>query len=231
MKRLSVLFIAALLALASPISLRADEVALATFSLKNFEGWVYSRTGYTTLTANDISSNRVRLFTSESGEIFALSSPVFTCVDMDSLNVTVTYRNPTNGINYNASKLDLTLSLLNNDGEEIAANVITVPKTGFVSQEFKVKFDVTGNNIKLRLHADKADVSNNAAVYSVKVLGYTATHVRGDVNGDGVVDITDVNLIINKILNGGDLPAADINNDGSVDITDANAAINIILTT
>ncbi len=53
--------------------------------------------------------------------------------------------------------------------------------------------------------------------------------VTGDVNGDGQVDITDVNLIINAILAGSDNTTCDINADGEVDITDVNLAINAIL--
>ena len=56
--------------------------------------------------------------------------------------------------------------------------------------------------------------------------------VTGDVNGDGKVDISDLNAIINLIL--GLAPSsydgdADVNGDGKVDITDVNAIINIIL--
>ena len=66
---------------------------------------------------------------------------------------------------------------------------------------------------------------------------YKAEHpafVTGDVNGDGKVDVEDVNAVINIIL---ELkPAdfypgnADLNGDGKVDVEDVNAIINIILT-
>ena len=55
----------------------------------------------------------------------------------------------------------------------------------------------------------------------------------GDLNGDGTVDITDVNICINIILERNNDPAvrilADLSGDGTVDITDVNAIINIIL--
>ena len=51
----------------------------------------------------------------------------------------------------------------------------------------------------------------------------------GDVNGDGSVNISDVNAMIGIILSGEYLPAADLNNDGNVNISDLNALINIIL--
>lgn len=59
--------------------------------------------------------------------------------------------------------------------------------------------------------------------------------IAGDVNGDGEVNISDVNAIISFILQGEQLDneslmaAADINGDGEVNISDVNAVIGIIL--
>ncbi|MBO4870423.1 MAG: choice-of-anchor J domain-containing protein [Muribaculaceae bacterium] len=58
-------------------------------------------------------------------------------------------------------------------------------------------------------------------------------HVVGDLNGDGVVDIADVNICINIILETNNDPnvkaLADLSGDGTVDVTDVNMMINIIL--
>ena len=51
----------------------------------------------------------------------------------------------------------------------------------------------------------------------------------GDVNGDGEVNIADINAVINIILGGGANDRADVNDDGEVNIADINAIINIIL--
>ena len=55
--------------------------------------------------------------------------------------------------------------------------------------------------------------------------------VKGDVNGDGTVDISDVVALVNIILNGSsDYQAeADVNNDEGIDISDVVALVNIIL--
>ncbi|MBQ7691269.1 MAG: leucine-rich repeat protein [Muribaculaceae bacterium] len=52
----------------------------------------------------------------------------------------------------------------------------------------------------------------------------------GDFNGDGGVDVEDVNVIINLILEGINVPDnTDLNGDGITDISDLNELINIIL--
>ena len=54
--------------------------------------------------------------------------------------------------------------------------------------------------------------------------------LTGDVNGDGTVNITDINYLINIILAGTTAPAtADVNHDGTVNISDINTIISIIL--
>ena len=54
--------------------------------------------------------------------------------------------------------------------------------------------------------------------------------VPGDSNGDGLVDISDVNAVINMMLGKAEMvPACDMNNDGKIDISDVNAVINAML--
>lgn len=59
------------------------------------------------------------------------------------------------------------------------------------------------------------------------------TSVTGDVDGNGEVDITDANILINILL-GKDSESkyggrADVTDDGTVDVSDVNSALNIIL--
>ena len=93
--------------------------------------------------------------------------------------------------------------------------------------------DITDINrdIYLELGAKGADGKYGYVDVTDKYSGGDVP-VMGDVNGDGVVDIADVNCCINVIL--GSEPAskyegrADVNGDGTVDIADVNAIINII---
>ena len=54
--------------------------------------------------------------------------------------------------------------------------------------------------------------------------------VLGDLNGDGIVDIDDLNAVINIMVGKGEInPLADVNGDGTVDIDDLNIVINIMI--
>ena len=58
-----------------------------------------------------------------------------------------------------------------------------------------------------------------------------ADYLKGDVNGDGKVDVSDVNIVINMILNKVPMSSsADVDASGIVDVDDVNTLINIILT-
>ena len=62
----------------------------------------------------------------------------------------------------------------------------------------------------------------------------TAGSTRGDVNGDGKVNIADVTALINYLLTsdttGINISAADCNQNGTVNISDVTSLINYLLT-
>ena len=106
-----------------------------------------------------------------------------------------------------------------------------------------IVLDPDGEDFYIRLNDVSAEgefhatVSAESGPYSAEVF-VTATVAqgkisRGDVNGDGEIDIIDVNCIANVILGAEDGTKyegrADVNKDGSIDIIDVNVVINIIL--
>ena len=112
---------------------------------------------------------------------------------------------------------------------------------------FKIDWaiDEEGNPVVLD-HIDFVKVYTGQ-MYYCGWLGETSTEVAGaedlhpdavpvkvgDVNNDGLVNITDVTALINYLLSGDasviNLPAADVNGDGPVNITDVTALINKLL--
>ena len=75
--------------------------------------------------------------------------------------------------------------------------------------------------------------SNGEKVELARIRTHTVVFpevtVTGDVNNDGVVNISDINVLVNMILTNNRSPAGDVNGDGQVNISDVNATINIIL--
>ena len=64
------------------------------------------------------------------------------------------------------------------------------------------------------------------------MAGSASAAIKGDVNNDGFVSITDVTIMVDIILGNiesYDLYAADINDDGTVSVTDVTLLVNMIL--
>ncbi len=76
-------------------------------------------------------------------------------------------------------------------------------------------------------NAAVCDASNNVATRVV--IG--SNKLRGDVNGDGKVNVSDVTTLINMILNviPKDMDRGDINGDSKLNVSDVTALVNIIL--
>ena len=105
------------------------------------------------------------------------------------------------------------------------------------------QFSTTG--LRMTFNGGKATVTANGQTQTVNLatMAYMefsntqaggTTYIRGDVNGDGRVDITDVNIVINIMLGKDDGSAYDgrqylTDGDTMVDVSDVNAVINIML--
>ncbi|MBR5101659.1 MAG: leucine-rich repeat protein, partial [Muribaculaceae bacterium] len=113
--------------------------------------------------------------------------------------------------------------------KEVTTKAKQVPNLGD-----KVREGVKQSNVDLMVRSNMVTsfaAANQWKLFNIKAL---ADVLKGDVNGDGVVDVRDVTTLINHILG---YPvtvfipeAADINEDGEIDVQDVTAIINLILT-
>ena len=75
--------------------------------------------------------------------------------------------------------------------------------------------------------------SSGMVISNTDVVISKPTVTRGDVNGDGSVNISDVTVLIDYLLNGNtsgvNISAADCNQDGSVNIGDVTVLIDYLL--
>ncbi len=95
-------------------------------------------------------------------------------------------------------------------------------------------YPITIKTIKFTLNKGGETGDHTLALksfYSHYSLTSTPQGLTGDVNGDGEVNIADVNALINIVLAGETGANADVNADGEVNIADINAVINLILST
>jgi len=80
---------------------------------------------------------------------------------------------------------------------------------------------------------DGTILDNVTGEYATTVeIAPTSTGLRGDVNGDGSVDVADVNIVINIMLgkdSADNYPNANIDGQGGIDVSDVNMVINIML--
>lgn len=85
---------------------------------------------------------------------------------------------------------------------------------------------------EIKITPSKSGATGEQSITFKEFYSHYTAHkaaVKGDVNGDGVVDITDANFIINAILGKPYTGNPDVTGDGAIDVTDANLVINIIL--
>lgn len=101
----------------------------------------------------------------------------------------------------------------------------TVDVTKGSLQHFLMDADVS-KSVRYRIVKSSGTRVN---IDDITLFGRTAQELTGDVNGDGEVNIADINAIIDDIMSGNNNPACDINHDIEINIADINMLIDIIL--
>lgn len=125
----------------------------------------------------------------------------------------------------------------------LSSNADTYNYLNFVTASNQIT-QVGTTGLRMTFNNGKASVTAGGATQTINLatmayMEFTNTQsgdsslIQGDINGDGVVDITDVNLVIGLMLgtiNASDYPGdANLNGDATVDITDVNLIIGIML--
>ena len=109
---------------------------------------------------------------------------------------------------------------------------LVLPTASWIDAADMKNFPIMLNNIQLNMGTSKTGQK-----YTIDFDGFETVYnaipedKKGDINGDGVVNVSDVTALINKILTLADYSDAvcDINGDGVVNVSDVTALINMIL--
>ena len=203
---------------------------LPQFSSTSFEDWVYTNPAVE-LNRDNILNNKIYLYTTSERLPLTLTSPSFTCrsgsiLDMDVTWVTDQWMNE----DFVVRKVGLTATILDAQGAPVDSVTFTpssVSRTNNISLAIAVPDGMT--RMKLRFASWKADITSNGAVRQIELRSL----LRGDLNRDCMVSISDINAMIGIILSDGvfdgPLVLADLNGDHSVTIADINCLIDLIL--
>lgn len=111
------------------------------------------------------------------------------------------------------------VAMTGNDGEviKVTLNVAETVANG--------DYDITISNQEL-CTADNAVFGAGQSVVSTLTVG--SAGLKGDVNGDGKVNVADFTSVVNYICNEEYNEIADVNGDGKVNVADATSIVNII---
>ena len=110
---------------------------------------------------------------------------------------------------------------------KITSKATTVPTCPNTNVFYKVNRDIP-------VYVPKGTVSKYKAAIGWKEFYriYEEAGTRGDISGDGAVDVDDMNIVINIMVHKAtqeQWPNADVNGDGTVDVDDLNIIINIMI--
>ena len=112
--------------------------------------------------------------------------------------------------------------------EAVSAADFEVVKEGEDANVTKL-VEATADGYVAVITAVSADLKTQVA-YEINIKKPAAPVLKGDINGDGVLDVADASALIDMVLNSGTCTeVADVNGDGALDVADVTELITLIL--
>ena len=219
------------------MALTALGQSLPQFTYDNYDGWSYNNPGLE-LNGDNIGDGRIVLYVSTAGVVLQLISPSFSCQGIDNITSTVTWftRNIANS-EFDLSRTALTLVIDDVEGNPMDSVTVTPTTPGVRTHvlDFTIPVPKGLTTARLRLVAWRANVVSCGAVRSATFAAESSsapTTLKGDVDGSGTVNISDVTTLIDYLLNNDTVinrENADIDGDGTINISDVTALIDKLL--
>lgn len=112
--------------------------------------------------------------------------------------------------------------------EAVSAADFEVVKEGEDAKVTKL-VEATADGYVAVITAVSADLKTQVA-YEINIKKPAAPVLKGDINGDGVLDVADASALFDMVLNSGTCTeVADVNGDGALDVADVTELITLIL--
>lgn len=223
MKRFFQFFVACSVAL-------AIQAQVPQFSYQNFENWIYTNPSIE-LNADNILNNKIVLYTTSTGLQQTLTSPQFSCVGGQAIDMHVRWiTDQWKSQGFVVSKVALTAALINEQGVVVDSVTYTPTEVSRTNNwDLSITVPKGVRKARLRFASWKADVNSNGAVNTIVMT----SSLKGDVNLDGEVNVADINAVINLILGGNSADdvrkRADVNGDSEINVSDINSVIDVMI--
>lgn len=160
----------------------------------------------------------------------SFSNGVADSVYVDDLELV--YNAGIKSISFKGQTLDLatiqTTGIVLAADEAVSAADFEVVKEGEDAKVTKL-VEATADGYVAVITAVSADLKTQVA-YEINIKKPAAPVLKGDINGDGVLDVADASALIDMVLNSGTCTeVADVNGDGALDVADVTELITLIL--
>lgn len=230
MKRILFAIIAALVL---PLALTAQE--LPKFTATNYEGWNYNNPGVA-LTTSNIAGGNIVLYVTSQGLTLQLTSPLFSCEGIDSIEANlIWFTQYYYDSAFDLNKTALTMAIDDEQGNPIDSVTYLAEESGSTHYpSIKLAVPRGVQTARLRFVSWKANVVSCGAIKRALLTGIAATPhddpLPGDVDGNGVVNISDITMLIQAVMTDMEVNNADMDGNGSINISDITMLIQWLLT-
>ena len=205
------------------------------FSSSDYEDWTYNNPGIE-LNSSTITGGKIVLYTNSQGRVLTLTSPLFECQGIDSIEANVLwYTKEFKNSAFDLSRTALTMVLDNEQGTPLDS-VTAVPTVAQSTHTLTLRLAVpTGTTqARLRFVSWLANIISSGAVKQADITGIAATTppdepLVGDVDGNGLLNVSDVTLLIQSAINSIDVPNGDIDGNGEINVSDITLLINLLM--
>ena len=225
MKRILFAFIAAV---ALSLALSAQE--LPKFTATNYEGWNYNNPGVA-LTTSNIAGGNIVLYVTSQGLALQLTSPLFNCQSIDSIEANlIWFTQYYYDSSFDLNKTVLTMAIDDEEGNPLDSVTYIAEESGSTHYpSIKLAVPRGLETARLRFVSWKANVVSCGAIKRALLTGIAASPhddpQPGDVDGNGVVNISDATMLIQALLVDQEVSNADMDGNGIVNISDVTMLI------